>query len=220
MQRLNKIIYLSFVVCVIALILSVRQCNNNAADYSQSKNYISSQNDTIHYLKNGIAQKAAVEVSPDLFKSIVQENEALSKLLKDAKIKLGNVKQSTRIVTITQIDTIAIALHDTIPCPEFKPIAFNVDSVHYSIAGLVSKHSITISKINLPDSTYVITATKPHFFRKDEYLVTVKHSNPYIKTIGLTNLTVIENKKWWQNGWLKIGASFVAGGYLTYKLTH
>lgn len=175
--------------------------------------------DTIVQLKNGIAQKAAIEVSPELFESIAKENKVLTDMLKDAKIKLDNVKQSTRIITSTRIDTFEIPLSDTIPCPEFNAIAFNVDSVHYSIGGRVSKHSITFDKIRFPDSLYCVTAIKTHFFRQDEYLVTVKPSNPHVKIVGLTNLTVTENRKWWHAWYVKMGAGFVAGGYLTYRLS-
>ena len=216
-QNLNRIIYIGFFLCVIALIISVNKCRNNATSYAQSKNYISSLGDTITYLKHGIAQKPAIEVSKELFAELLEKNEFLTKMLKDAKIKADNVKQSTKIVTITQIDTVEIPLMDPLPCPEFNPIAFNVDSVHYSIGGLISKHSISIGKINFPDSLYVITASKNHFFRKDEYLVSVKHSNPYIKTVGLTNLTVTEQRKWYESGWVKFGAGILIGGWLTYK---
>lgn len=206
------------VVAFIALFISIRKCGDNSDLYSDSKNYLASLNDTIRYLKNGVAQKLAVEINKDLFISVVRERDDLRKALADAKLKAKNVRTLTQVVTKIETDTITIAFHDTLPCPDFIPVPFAVDSQYYDISGLVSKSNITITNVDFPDSTYIITAAKNHLFRKDEFLVSVKHTNPHIKTIGLQNFTIKEKRKWWQNGWLKFGMGLAGGIYFSQKI--
>lgn len=201
-------------LAAIIAICCLSQCAMVRGDlYDQSKAYLASLDDTITYLKNGIAQKAAVEVSPDLFKELVGQNEELQKQLKDAKIKAKNVHTITTVVTNTEIDTISITLRDTIPCDDFAPIPFRADSQYYSIAGDVTKRAIRLSKVSFPDSLYVITADRKHLFRKNEFIVSIGHSNPNVKTVGLTNLTVTEERKWWQNMWIERVVVLAVGAY-------
>lgn len=202
----------------LALLFSVRSCRDNAANYDASAAYLASLNDTITYLKNGIAQKPAVEVTPEMFEAIVAQNRTLQKALDDAKLKGKNVQTVTQIVNKISIDTILVAFKDTIPCDNFPPIPFGVDSQYYSIAGLVKKSGIVFTTINFPDSISIITATKPHLFKKNEFLVSVGHSNPLIKTIGLTNLTVTEQRKWWRSGWIRGLVGFAGGIYVSQKI--
>lgn len=208
---------IGLLACIVILFISIKSCKDNALNYEGSKNYLASLNDSITFLKAGVARKGAVLVSEDFFKSIVKENNGLKKALKDAETKAKNVRTVTTVVTNTKIDTITIRLTDTLP-GNFKPVPFVADNQFYNIAGIVSKTSISFNKISFPDSLYVITANKKHFFKKNEFLVSIGHSNKYVKTIGLTNLTISENKKWYNSSWLKFGVGFVAGGYVTYRL--
>lgn len=204
-------------ICLVASLVIIAMISQCAIDrgrlYDQSKAYLDSKNDTITFLKNGIAQKPAVEVGSDMFKQILKERDDLTKALKDAQLRTGNVHNITQVVTKIDIDTITIALHDTIPCDDFAPIPFRADSQYYSIAGSVGKRVVRLTDINFPDSLYVINADKKPLFRKNKYIVSVGHSNPHVKTVGLTSLTVTEEKKWWQNPWIGRAVFFVAGAY-------
>ena len=171
---------IALIGAVVALLLSIRQCSTNAESYADSKNYLASLNDTIRYLKNDIAQKPAVEVNGDLFVSIVRERDDLRAALAEAKLKAKNVRSLTQVVTRIETDTITIAFHDTLPCPDFVPVAFAVDSQYYNIAGMVGKSAISITKVDFPDSLYVITANKNHLFRKNEFLVSVQLRLPCV----------------------------------------
>lgn len=207
------------IVAVVLLILSIKQCRDNANNYASLKDYQASLNDTITYLKNGIAQKPAIEVTPNAFKDIVNENASLKKAIKEAEIKAHNVHTVTQVVTKTEIDTISISLHDSIPCADFVPITFGIDSLYYSIAGVIKKKSLLLTAVNFPDSVTIITANKNHFFKKDEFVVTVGHSNPLVKTIGLSNITVSEKRKWYESGWWKAGIGFAGGVIITRQIT-
>lgn len=210
-------------LALMALGMSIKQCRNNADMVEESKNYLSSLNDTITHLKSGVAQKPAVVVDPSLFEQVAMENESLKLALKRANIMSKNVKSFTQEATVTRIgnrgdSTISIAIHDTIPCPGFMPIPFHVDSQYYSIAGRIEEKKLVFLKINFPDSVFVITANKTHFLRKNELIISIGHSNPMIKTIGIQNFIVSEKSKWWESGWAKMGAGLIGGIYISQKL--
>jgi len=217
---MNKYIYISIAIIVIALILSIKMCGDANAKYEDAKDYIENLNDSLIHLKNGVVKQTANEVDKNLLETIVKENSDLKKALSDANIKIKNAKTITRVITKTEIgDPITIRLTDSIPCPAFNPIDFKAENNDYSISGSVNKSSVRISKISFPDSLYVITAYKKHVFKNNEYNVLIKHSNPLIKTVGAMNLTVTDKKRFWDIGWFKIGVGFVAGSFLTYEIT-
>lgn len=211
----------NFVILVlsVAFLISLKQCSDREDSLDGMEQYIASRNDTITYLKNGmVAQKSAIEVSDRTIKSIIESREELKKALEDSRLKARNVRSITTIVSDIKTDTIKIILTDTLPCADFAPITFNVDSTHYSIGGLISKKSVQISKVSFPDSLIIITASKKHFLKKNEFLVSASHSNPLIRTNGLENLTVKDDRKWWEKRWIYFAAGVVGGGYLVGKL--
>ena len=211
----------ALVAAMVALFFSVRQCGSNAVIAEEEKAYRESLDDTITYLKNGIAQKPAVVVSPEMFRDIVKERDDLRGALIAAQIKAKEVRTFAQVVSKIDLggSPIVAQLHDTLLCDwDFSDVGFDVDSAHYQISGFVSPTAVTILKINFPDSLSIITATRRRLFRKDEFLVSVGHSNPLIKTVGLTNLTVSEKRKWWHSGWIRIGVGLVGGIYISQKL--
>ena len=217
LQNVKSIIIL-IVICF--CFFSIRKCREHKTSYEESKKYLASLNDTIKYLKNGIAQKPVAEISTDLFNTIVKERDDYKLALEKAKIKPKNVTSITQVVTELKTDTITIRFVDTLPCDDFIPIAFEIDTIHYTIKGKVNKSNINIDKINFPDSLYVIAGKKKHFFRKDEYIVSVGHSNPYVRTIGLTNMTIKNEDKWYDSKWLPFGFGILSGmglGIMFYK---
>lgn len=197
--------------------IATYEWKKSKADCESLNSYSASLSDSIIHLKNGVVQKTAVTVTQVAFDDIVKQNADLSKELALEKIKSKNVKGVTEVSNSISFvpKPLIITLHDTIPCPEFKPIPFNVDSAYYSIGGVVSKESVVISKLSARDSEYIITSTTNHLFKADELNVTVRHTNPHIKTIGLESLTVKESKKWYQGKWIPVIAG-LAGGYLLF----
>lgn len=189
--------------------------------YGGAQSYISSLNDTLTHLKNGVVQKPVIVMNSQGFEDLMKERDDLKAQLVAAKIKAKNVTGFSTVTTGVDIGSkpIVAQLADSIPCPDFKPIPFKVDSQYYAISGIVGKGSLRFDTINFHDSLSIITAYRNHLFRKDEYVVLTKHSNPMVKTLGLETFTIKENRKWWQSGWIKVGVGFVAGSYLTYRLT-
>lgn len=209
----------ALIIALILLSFAVRQCSSNADAYKQSKGYLASLNDTITHLKSGVVQKPATEINSDLFMKIVKERDDLQDALAAARLKAKNVRTFTEVVSRIETEPVTIQLHDTMPCPEFTPIPFAVDSQYYSIRGSVGKSSVTLSKISMVDSMIIFTAEKKHFLRPSDFLLSVKHSNPLIKTTGMQNITIVETRKWWQNPWLKFGAGAIVGSVITKELS-
>lgn len=214
---------IALIGALVSLFFSVRQCRSNAGIVEDEREYRESLDDTITILKNGIAQKPAVEVSPEMFRNIVKERDDLRGALIAAEIKAKEVRSFTQVSSkiVLGDNPIVIPLSDTITLPsewDFSAVGFDIDSANYQISGSVSPTEVTITKINFPDSLSVITATKRRLFRRDEFLVSVAHSNPLIKTVGVTNLTISDKKKWWESGWIKTGVGLVTGIYISQKL--
>jgi hypothetical protein len=77
---------------------------------------------------------------------------------------------------------------------------------------------VVFSTISFPDSISILTADKKHLFRKNEFIVSVSHSNPLVKTTGIQNLTISEERKWWRSAWIEAGVGFLGGVFLTHQL--
>lgn len=190
----------------------------NSDNYESSTSYISSLNDTLRHLKNGVVEIPQVQVTIEAFQNIVNERNDLQKQLLQAKIKSRNVSSLSNIVTGIELEKpIFIRLDIDTSVYEFNCINFSVDSPNYFINGKIFKEKIEFDNINFPDSISFITYTKRHLFNKDEYNASVRHSNNLIKTTGLMNITIKEKKPFWDRRAYFIGAGIVGGFLLFHK---
>lgn len=82
-----------------------------------------------------------------------------------------------------------------------------------SIYGTIKKKEVIIDSMYVTNS-YQITIGKKLGKSKVELL----NENPYTKTISLGNIKIIEDKKWYQSGWIKFGAGFLLGAVGTYYI--
>lgn len=222
MNTLNRLCYIALFGCVIALLISINTCQKHADNEKGSHDYIASLNDTIVHLKNGVVKKKVVQVTKADFENIVKERDDLKKALEIANIKARNVNSFTGITTAIDIGKAPIVakLKDSIICQDFDSVAFRASNNDYRVSGEVLKGSVRFDTINFPDSVSIITATTSHLFKPSECNVLIKHSNGLVKTVGAVSITVSDERKWWQRGIVKVIASFLAGSYLTYRLTH
>ncbi len=194
-------------------------------DLKSANDYIASANDTLRHLKNGVVQIPEIQITQEEFKNIVEQRNDLQKQLLSAKIKIKNVSHISDIQTKIELDKpISIPLtrneegidliSDNDCCTDTSN--FNCDSLYYSIHGQVSRSVVRFDSINFPDSISHIDYIKTHFFSKDEYGTTVKHSNKYIKTVGLMSFNIKEEKKWWD----RRGYFYIAGILSTIIILH
>lgn len=165
----------------------------------------------VYKARNGelVSYNKAIEISEERFTAL---RDSMKQGFKNLKIK--NVTSHTKIITIYKIDTVTQVFTDTLPCSDFiKP--FTIDSLHYSLSGSITKRAITFNSITIPNSQGVTVGTKKNgLFRKNEYIVAIQNSNPYVNTIGIQSYNFTPDIKWYQRGSFKIGAGIVVGGLI------
>lgn len=209
------------IVIILLLVFGGWLCNSRnhyKQSFEDSKDYISSLKDTLHYSKDSlIASKRSNILNYDLFEKVVSERDDLKKELAKAKVKPKNVSNLTSIVSHIEGKDSIIVRHEKIPCPEFKAIPFVADSQFYYIVGKIDSSSITFNKIDFPDSLTLITSTKHFLFKQNETSISAQHSNKYIRTTSLESFNLREQPKWWEKRWIYAVAGFGAGYFLFKK---
>lgn len=220
-SRSNIFLILLSIGLSIALLFAMRSCTDRGQQLEDRDSYILASRDTIRFLSDSsVAQKKALQAGADLFKTIVKDRDDLQRALAAAELKAKHVGAFTTVVTGSTIkpgrDSIIIRIADSLPCPNFGMIPFNVDSPYYSIEGMIGNEQVVITGLQFPDSLFLITATKRHFFKQDEIIVSAQHSNKYLRVKGLENFTIRQPRKWWQAKWVPFAAG-LAGGYFLFK---
>ena len=95
----------------------------------------------------------------------------------------------------------------------------------YSIAGSIQKDGIKfdslnfVSKFTLNIGEKRVKGIKGWLFGKKEAKVELINPNPYTKVDVMKNIK-LEDKKWYDNGWLKFSAGVLLGGLIILKTTH
>jgi len=199
-------------VIAVLLLFWFDSCESKKVAEEQAIEFSNYKDTVMEYkARNGeqIAYNKAIQLSEARFKAL---SDSMADVFRN--IKLKEVQSYTKVITEFKVDTVTLEFHDTLPCADFlKP--FTTDSLHYSLAGWITKKDITFSSISLRNDQSIIVGTKKNgLFKKNEYVVTVQNSNPYVTTTGLQNYTFKPDTKWYQRGWLKVMVGFV-GGYAT-----
>lgn len=135
-------------------------------------------------------------------KNIVAQYEADLKYCLNSKVDTFIVNGDTTYKT--KVDTVGIAFGTS----------FKKNNEWYDISGKVGKKGVEIESMSV-NNTYTITVGRKNFKPKVEII----NGNPYTNTISMGNVKVVENKKWYQNDWIKFGAGLFIGAagilYLT-----
>lgn len=165
----------------------------------------------VYKARNGelVTYNKAIEISEERFTTL---RDSMKQEFKNLKIK--NVTSHTKIVTVYKLDTITQTFTDTLPCSDFtKPFA--IDSLHYNLSGSITKRGITFNSILIPNTQSITVGTKKNgLFKKDEYIVALKNSNPYVNTTGIQSYNFSPDTKWYQRGSVKFGVGIVVGGLI------
>jgi len=196
---------------VIFLILSIDRCQQNGQYNADFDNYAASLSDSIRYYRNAtgrlIAEKLSSEIDSRMLNVLKKQNKELNEKLKS----FPRIKNITTVETVIQVDTVVIRHDIPLPCDSFVRF-FRVDSGYYYLAGKIDKEKITISTLRLKNEQTVITGWKrEHWWRKPQLIVSVENSNPLIQVSGLSNFHVRDERRWYDNGWLKFGVGVAAG---------
>lgn len=182
---------------------SKTQLEDQAIEYANYKDTVMT-----YKARNGdvIAYNKSLEINKGL---MLKLNDSLSGALKNIKIK--DPVSYTKIVTVTEIDTVEVRFTDTLPCSDFFR-TFRIDSSHYKLDGNLTNKSLTINGIQIPNTQNIVVGTKKNgLFKKNEYIITVQNSNPYMQVTGLQNYTLTPKKRFYEKTWFVFSAGFVAG---------
>lgn len=132
--------------------------------------------------------------------------------------------------------TEVVTVHDTIikdGDTTIKDIAaikigtkFKADtSQWYKIAGTIQKDGIKFDSLSFKSAFTLnigekrVKGYKGWLFGKKEPKVELINPNPYTKVDVMKNIK-LEDKKWWENGWIKFSAGALLGGLIILKTTH
>ena len=189
-------------------------CQGKIVAENQAKE-LASYKDTamVYKARNGemISYNKAIEISEKRFTSL---RDSMKKEFKNLKIK--NVTSHTEVVTVYRLDTVTQTFTDTLPCDDFRKF-FDIDSLHYTMSGEITKRDITFNSVVFPNNQSITVGTKKNgLFKKNEYIVALQNSNPYVNVTGIQSYTFTPDIKWYQRGWVKFGAGVVVGG-LVYR---
>ena len=165
----------------------------------------------VYKARNGelVSYNKAIEISEERFTAL---RDSMKQEFKNLKIK--NVTSHTKIVTVYKLDTITQTFTDTLPCADFiKP--FTIDSLYYNLSGSITKRGITFNSILIPNTQSLTVGTKRNgLFKKNEYIVALKNSNPYVNTVGIQSYNFTPDIKWYQRGSVRFGVGVVVGGLI------
>ena len=187
--------------------------------------YTSSRAELSHFK----AQVSKLEFSEQVFEEtinesgkIIVEQEQLILSQKDAislKIleidRLKKVKSQVIVSTITQIDSVFIPfeeLSDSIPATEFiyVPKEFSLNTEWYSIKGSVLSSGVNLDSLSFMNKMKLTIGSKSQgLFKKPKPIVLLENENPYVKTIGLQNIVISNELKWYEKKslWFGLGIS-------------
>jgi hypothetical protein len=169
---------------------------------------------------------------------IVQKTKELEKeLLKNSTLKTLNeqvkFEASTKIKNIIAkyeakvgqpAGSEVIAVHDTINGKDTivegikTGTKFKIDtSQWYSIVGSIEKEGVKFDSVKFKSAFTLnfgeqrVKGYKGWLLGKKEPKIELINPNPYTTVDVMKNIK-LEDKKWWDNGWLKFGAGVLVGG--------
>lgn len=195
-SRSNFVLTVIAIILGVALTLSIRSCRNNAQSFSDINTYTKSLTDSIRHLPNNVVSKPVVYITPEAFQQVIDQRDDLKKQLALMHVKPHQVQNITTVSnTITIVDT--IIKRDT-------------------VAGIAIKRDSIVFRTE-SDSEFIVFSQRTFLFKKNEFDISVHHTNPHIQTNGLESITLRQEKKWWQSGWIKVGIGFLGGYALFHK---
>jgi len=193
-----------------------KQCNDKNIFRNEVESYVD-YSDTVKFYKalNGdvIAYNESLEISE---KTLMTMNDSLSKAIKNIKMKdPGVIIQIKEKIVIKEVE---VRFTDSIPCfPFYKP--FGLEHEFYSLSGSVTNTMFKLDSIQIPNIQSIVLGTKKNgLFKKNDHIVTIQNSNPYVNTGPITSYTIKKKKKWFESAPFQIGLGFVAGVITTKTL--
>jgi hypothetical protein len=189
-------------------------------DLTEERSFLSQDNITLTQNQKALKKERGALGDTIAFQreTILSERQARM-ILEDEYAELKKIKQNTRI--ISEIDFIEVPVPaDTelvfaeIDSSQFLkiPQTFSDSTEHYQISSTVNRLGLQINRFKIPNTTSVSVGLKKQgFLRRPEPVVLVKHSNPYVNTTGMTNITVNYDVPWYNTRLFNVGVGLAVG---------
>lgn len=198
--------YVAFFALFIVMLLCFKQCQR--ADILESNLQVEKDNVRTYKDKNGDLVEYNNVINTK-FKDLEIYNSELKKEIRDMKIKSPEV--IIRSTTELRVDTVYIEFHDTLPCQDFVK-KIDVDSTWYDIHMTLTKESLTIDSMKIPNEQIVTIGEKKNgLFKKNEHIVAVKNTNPHISTDTLETYTFKKDRKFFERPSVNLTIGIFAG---------
>ena len=196
-------------IAVFLLITAFNQCNKKKVFQDEVESYVD-YTDTVKYYKakNGdiVSYNESLEISEKTLRTM---NDSLGKALNNIKIKDPEVIiQIEERVVIKEVE---VKFVDSIPCPPFSS-SFNLSDEFYSLSGSFTNTKLKLDSIKIPNTRSITVGTKKNgFLKRNDHIVTIQNSNPFMSTKNITSYTIKEKKKWHETTLFKLGLGFISG---------
>jgi hypothetical protein len=196
-------------LAVIALLafMWLDSCNGKIVAENEAEAYASYKDTVMYYKdKNGeqIAYNKALEMDRELMMKL---NDQLSEDIE--RLKLKKVTSFTTLETELRIDTVRVEMQ--LPCDEFEEDTI-LNNTYYNIDLKLTERGLTFNSIKVPNSQDIIVGTKKNgLFKKNEYIITVENSNPYMNVTGIQSYTLKPKPKWFEKWYVQGAVGFVIG---------
>lgn len=197
------------VLLVAVLGVTHKQCQKNKVlvgdikalkDYEREAKYYKDENGKV------IAYNNTLEVS---LKALETERASLAERLKEMKIKKPEIVVVTNIVT--KVDSIRIPFETKLPCDPFEVSFLHRDSIWIKIQGRVDNNGVYIDNVQMENEIlWVLGEKKNGFLRRNEHVVSIDMSNPYVKVTTIEPLIIKQKPAFYDRLWFK-GLIFVGG---------
>jgi hypothetical protein len=184
--------------------------------------------------KNKLGQQVALQdqmilqKTRDIEKELLK-NSTLTRLNEQVKFEASaKIKNVMALYSGTGGKEV-ITIHDTIRLPSGKDSITTTEAVRvgtkfkadtsqwYKIYGSIGEKGVKFDSLSFKSAFTLnigekrVKGIKGWLFGKKEPKVELINPNPYTKVDVMKNIK-LEDKKWWNNGWIKFGAGVLIGG--------
>ena len=177
-------------------------------------------------LQNQVVVQKTKEIEKELLK-----NSLLTKLNEQVKFEASTKIKNIMAAYSGSSGTVVITIHDTIRLPGGRDSITTTEGIRvgtkfkadtsqwYKIAGSIQKEGVKFDSVSFKSAFTLnigekrVQGYKGWLLGKKEAKVELINPNPYTKVDVMKNIK-LEDKKWWDNGWVKFGAGVLVGGTL------
>lgn len=153
---------------------------------------------------------------------ILSERQAADLLRKELS-ELKSIKQNTKITTVVEyidrpIPAVDPVITESLPDGDYMkiPQSFKDSSAHFTLSASLLKTGLQLNSLRIQNTTSIsVGMRRKSFFHRAKPVVMVSHSNPMVQTSGLTNITIQQEKSFFDSR----GFNLAAGAFIMFIIT-